>query len=170
LIASFRYPRRGPGMMWEAAARKIQENGGRIVMDRKFEKLRFDPERQIWGVDTISSGGTCETFEARHVVSSAPILELLAALSPSPLTLLHARALKYSDFITVVLIGVHDGQFGFSLFRLARPRWCSVWARRRENPGDRGGVRMVFWHSRLRPAIRRRRHGLGGRDLRGPSA
>jgi len=105
LIESFRYPRRGPGMMWEAAARKIQENGGRIVMDRKFEKLRFDPERQIWGVDTISSGGTCETFEARHVVSSAPILELLAALSPAPLTLLHARALKYRDFITVVLIG-----------------------------------------------------------------
>jgi protoporphyrinogen oxidase len=56
-------------------------------------------------VDTISSGGTCETFEARHVVSSAPILELLAALSPAPLTLLHARALKYRDFITVVLIG-----------------------------------------------------------------
>jgi hypothetical protein len=70
-----------------------------------LEKLRFDPERPIWGVDTISSGGTCETFEARHVVSSAPILELLAALSPAPLTLLHARALKYRDFITVVLIG-----------------------------------------------------------------
>ena len=34
LIESFRYPRRGPGMMWEAAARKIQESGGRIVMDR----------------------------------------------------------------------------------------------------------------------------------------
>jgi hypothetical protein len=70
-------------MMWEAAARKIQDNGGRIVMDGKFEKLRFDPERQIWGVDTISSGETCETFEARHVVSSAPILDLLAALSPA---------------------------------------------------------------------------------------
>src|ERR1019366_5344711 len=40
-----------------------------------------------------------------HVVSSAPILELLAAVSPTPLSLLHARALKYRDFITVVLIG-----------------------------------------------------------------
>jgi protoporphyrinogen oxidase len=105
LIESFRYPRRGPGMMWEAAARKIQEFGGRIVMDRKFEKLRFDPERQIWTVDTIGGEGTRETFEARHVVSSAPILELLAAVSPTPLSLLHARALKYRDFITVVLIG-----------------------------------------------------------------
>ena len=30
-------------MMWEAAARKIQECGGRVVMDRKFDKLRLDP-------------------------------------------------------------------------------------------------------------------------------
>jgi protoporphyrinogen oxidase len=105
LIESFRYPRRGPGMMWEAAARKIQESGGRIVMDRKFEKLHFDPERQIWTVNTIAGNGSSESFEARHVVSSAPIPELLAALNPAPLTLLHARELKYRDFLTVVLIG-----------------------------------------------------------------
>jgi protoporphyrinogen oxidase len=104
LSEAFLYPRCGPGMMWEAAARKIQENGGRIVMDRKFEKLHFDPGRKIWTVDTISGDGTRETFEACHVVSSVPILELLATLSPAPLTLLHGRALKYRDFITVVLI------------------------------------------------------------------
>lgn len=92
-------------MTWEAAARKIQESGGRIVMDRKFEKLHFDPERRIWTVDTIGGDGTSETFEARHVVSSAPVTELVGALSPAPLTLLHARALKYRDFLTVVLIG-----------------------------------------------------------------
>src|SRR5436309_955072 len=28
LIESFQYPRRGPGMMWEAAARKVEERGG----------------------------------------------------------------------------------------------------------------------------------------------
>jgi protoporphyrinogen oxidase len=105
LIESFRYPRRGPGMMWEAAARKIRESGGRIVMGRKFKKLHFDPHRQIWTVDTIGGDGTSETFEARHVVASAPIQELVSKLSPPPLTLLHAWALKYRDFLTVVLIG-----------------------------------------------------------------
>lgn len=35
LIESFRYPRRGPGMMWDACARKIMVFGGRIAMDRK---------------------------------------------------------------------------------------------------------------------------------------
>src|SRR6202521_2344593 len=58
LIESFRYPRRGPGMMWEAAARKIQESGGRIAMDRRFEKLSFDPERRSWTVETIGGDGT----------------------------------------------------------------------------------------------------------------
>jgi protoporphyrinogen oxidase len=106
LIESFRYPRRGPGMMWEAAARKIQESGGRIAMDRRFERLGFDPEQRIWTVETVGGDGTSETFQARHVVSSAPIPEVLSALSPTPLTLFHARALKYRDFLTVVLIGL----------------------------------------------------------------
>ena len=105
LIKSFRYPRRGPGMMWEAAARKIKQSGGRILMDRKLEKLSFDAERQIWTVDTVNGDGTREAIEAHNVVSSAPIAELITGLSPAPLTLLHARELKYRDFLTVVLIG-----------------------------------------------------------------
>jgi protoporphyrinogen oxidase len=111
LIESFRYPRRGPGMMWEAAARKIQECGGRIVMDRKLKTLSFDPDRHIWTLTAIGGGGTSETYEARHVVSSAPVPELLSALSPAPLCLLHARALKYRDFLTVVLIGRTEQQW-----------------------------------------------------------
>ena len=122
LIESFRYPRRGPGMMWEAAARKIQESGGRIAMDRKFEKLSFDPERKIWTVETIGGDGTSETFQARHVVSSAPIRELLSALSPTPLTLPHARALKYRDFLTVVLIGLTQRQWPDNWIYIHDPR------------------------------------------------
>src|SRR2546430_12852208 len=32
LIDSFRYPRKGPGMMWEAAADRFKEMGGLILM------------------------------------------------------------------------------------------------------------------------------------------
>ena len=39
LIESFRYPRRGPGMMWDAAARKIRERGGQVAMGRRVTKL-----------------------------------------------------------------------------------------------------------------------------------
>jgi hypothetical protein len=67
------------------------------------------------------------------------------------------------------LMFVH-GQFGFSLFRLAATAIGVGFGARhcRENPSDPGGLRMVFWSSRLRPAIRQRRHGLGGRDFHGP--
>jgi protoporphyrinogen oxidase len=42
-IESFRYPRRGPGMMWEEAARKIRGFGGHVLMDRKVDGLTMTP-------------------------------------------------------------------------------------------------------------------------------
>ena len=38
-------------------------------------------------------------------MSSAPVRELMSNLSPTPISLLHARQLRYRDFLTVVLIG-----------------------------------------------------------------
>src|SRR5882672_7328989 len=43
LIESFQYPRKGLGMMWEAAARKIRERGGKVLMGRELQGLSFDP-------------------------------------------------------------------------------------------------------------------------------
>jgi protoporphyrinogen oxidase len=105
LIESFRYPRRGPGMMWEACAAKIRELGGEIVMDRKLASLAYNPHDNIWSVAVESAAGLCETYCAEHVVSSAPVRELINALKPTAMTLFHARQLKYRDFLTVVLIG-----------------------------------------------------------------
>ena len=105
LIESFRYPRRGPGMMWEAAAEKIKRLGGEIRMDRKLETLHWDEEQRSWTVSVACGSGKQETYFARHVISSAPIRELMGALRPAPLSLFHARELKYRDFLTVVLIG-----------------------------------------------------------------
>ena len=42
LIESFQYPRKGPGMMWDAAARKVVERGGKVLMGRELTKLAFD--------------------------------------------------------------------------------------------------------------------------------
>ncbi|MFO1118469.1 MAG: NAD(P)/FAD-dependent oxidoreductase [Beijerinckiaceae bacterium] len=105
LIESFRYPRRGPGMMWDAAAQKIAKLGGRVQMGRKVEKLAFDEQSKIWTVTVRRTDGIVEQYAARNVISSAPMAELMAAITPTPLSLLHARDLKYRDFLTVVLIG-----------------------------------------------------------------
>jgi protoporphyrinogen oxidase len=104
LIESFQYPRKGPGMMWEACTRKIRAQGGQVLMGRELQQLYYDVDRKLWriGVETVS--GERETYTAQHVISSAPINELASKLSPRPISLLHARALRYRDFLTVALM------------------------------------------------------------------
>ncbi|MGV7031875.1 NAD(P)/FAD-dependent oxidoreductase [Methylobacterium symbioticum] len=111
LIESFRYPRRGPGMMWEAAAAKIAAQGGRILHDRSVDGLSFDAATGIWTVSVLLGDGSRETHTARHVVSSAPVRELVDSIRPRPLSTFNARALQYRDFLTVALIAKSDRTF-----------------------------------------------------------
>jgi protoporphyrinogen oxidase len=105
LIESFRYPRRGPGMMWEAATAKIKAFGGAVIMDRQLQSLQWDKAASLWTIKVVTGSGEEEIYTARNVVSSAPIRDLMSLMSPVPLSLLHARDLKYRDFLTVVVIG-----------------------------------------------------------------
>ena len=104
LIESFRYPRKGPGMMWEAAAAKIVAAGNRITMDRTLDAMSWDPASGLWTVSLVSGSGERSTVTAREVISSAAIHDLSHALKPAPISTLHARALRYRDFLTVALI------------------------------------------------------------------
>src|ERR1700726_4387287 len=104
LIETFQYPRKGPGMMWEAAAARITERGGRILMGRELAELAYDDDQKLWRIGVATADGKRESYTARHVVSSAPVRELVQKLSPKPLSLLHARALRYRDFLTVALM------------------------------------------------------------------
>ncbi len=111
LIESFQYPRKGPGMMWDAAAKKIRDQGGRLLLGRELVKLEFDEARNLWRIDVAANGGTRETYTARHVISSAPVRELVERIKPVPISLLHARALRYRDFLTVALMVRKDELF-----------------------------------------------------------
>jgi protoporphyrinogen oxidase len=104
LIETFQYPRRGPGMMWEAATAKIKERGARVLMGRELVALAYDEARKLWSVEVATACGAPERYTAHHVVSSAPVRELVQRLTPKPISLLHARALRYRDFITVALM------------------------------------------------------------------
>ena len=104
LIESFQYPRKGPGMMWDAAARKIRAQGGRLLMGRELVSLEFDTAANLWRIVVETAKGERESFTARHVVSSAPVRELVPRIKPVPISLLHARALRYRDFLTVALM------------------------------------------------------------------
>jgi protoporphyrinogen oxidase len=104
LIESFQYPRKGPGMMWEAAARKVMKRGGRVLMGHDMHALRFDAGRKVWHIEAVTQDGRRETFTASHVISSAPVRELVEKITPRPISLFHARELRYRDFLTVALM------------------------------------------------------------------
>ena len=104
LIESFQYPRKGPGMMWDAAARQVKARGGRILMGTRLESLRWDERSQRWTIGTITADGEWKMFSAKHVISSAPIRELTGSIHPQPACKAAADKLRYRDFLTVALV------------------------------------------------------------------
>jgi protoporphyrinogen oxidase len=106
LIDSFRYPRKGPGMMWETCARKVQEMGGIIEMGRRVCGCSYNDEAGEWTILHTDSRGEKAEVRVRHVISSAPIRELVRGITPSlsAEALEAAGSLKYRDFLTVMLI------------------------------------------------------------------
>lgn len=106
LIDTFRYPRQGPGMMWERCATRIREMGGEVLLGRKVTGCRFDERNQRWIVTATNSTGEVEQYICEHVISSMPIRELVAQLEPQlpAKAVAAARGLRYRDFLTVGLI------------------------------------------------------------------
>src|SRR5436190_7691889 len=106
LINSFRYPRRGPGMMWETCATKTVAMGGKIEMGCKVVGLDYDASGEDWEVRYQDQQGNVQTLEAEHVISSAPMRELVRGIRPevSEKARKAADSLKYRDFVTVMLI------------------------------------------------------------------
>ncbi len=113
LIDTFRYPRLGPGMMWEACAAKVQAMGGEVQMGRSVTNCSYDEESQHWTVTTQDAEGREHVVRAKHLISSAPVRELASMLTPelSAGPAHAASQLRYRDFITVVLILKDRGTF-----------------------------------------------------------
>ncbi|MBV1695877.1 MAG: NAD(P)/FAD-dependent oxidoreductase [Hyphomicrobiales bacterium] len=104
LIDSFQYPRKGPGMMWDAAAAKTRAQGGEIHMGTSLETLSWDKGSGRWTITAKRQDGTTATFTANHVISSAPIRELVHSFTEKPACTVAADKLRYRDFVTVALV------------------------------------------------------------------
>ncbi len=104
LLETFRYPRLGPGMMWEAARDKIVAGGNSILMGQSLKQLAQDQVTGRWRVTATAKDGAEIIVNAAHVISSAPMRELAGRIHPLPATLGEALDLKYRDFLTVALM------------------------------------------------------------------
>lgn len=105
LIESFVYPRRGPGQMWEAVARRFVAGGGTLLMAHRAEHLDFADSR-VRAVSVRDANGDTLRMECQHVISTMPIKDLVQA-SPeawSQRARKVASELAYRDFFTVGLL------------------------------------------------------------------
>jgi protoporphyrinogen oxidase len=66
----------------------------------------YDEQSGNWTVEYQDQLGGCQTIQAEHIISSAPMRTLVCGLSPavSERTKRAAESLKYRDFLTVMLI------------------------------------------------------------------
>jgi protoporphyrinogen oxidase len=110
LLESFRYPRLGPGMMWEAARDSVVAGGNKVLMAHSLKQIARDDTTGQWQMIAQSPDGDV-LLKAAHVISSAPMRELAGRIHPLPATLGNAMELKYRDFLTVALMIRSDDLF-----------------------------------------------------------
>jgi protoporphyrinogen oxidase len=72
-------------------------------MGHTLERLYCDGAGR-WTIEVRRKNGSLASIAAGSVISSAPIRELCRALDPAPDCAPAANALRYRDFLTVVLI------------------------------------------------------------------
>jgi protoporphyrinogen oxidase len=111
LISEFKYPRLGPGQMWEMCRDRIEDMGNRVLMGHKVCGIDLQDGRVI-GVRAETATGE-QYFPADHVISTTAVRTLVRALSPEPppSVLAAANGLRYRDFVAVALILGRENMF-----------------------------------------------------------
>jgi protoporphyrinogen oxidase len=107
LIEQFRYPRLGPGQMWEAMAAEIVGAGGELRLGAPVRRIELGAD----GVVAVTAGH--ERLACSHVLSSLPLRDVVALADPPPPEEVRAAAhgLRYRDFVTVALVVDGDDLF-----------------------------------------------------------
>jgi len=104
LIEEFRYPRLGPGQMWEAFRTRVEEGGVPVRLNHRCISL-FHSEGRVDRIAVRTNDADSE-YAVDGVLSSIPLSELVLSLEPrAPAEVAAAaRRLRYRDLCLVALI------------------------------------------------------------------
>jgi protoporphyrinogen oxidase len=111
LIEEFRYPRLGPGMMWEVCRDQVEVAGATVRMSTPVVAVHHAGGAAV-SVEVSGPDGH-EQIACASVVSSMPMGALVRAMRPEPPqeVLDAADGLRYRDFLTVALVVPEDAGF-----------------------------------------------------------
>jgi protoporphyrinogen oxidase len=112
LIDEFRYPRRGPGQMWERMRDLLRADDHELLMGQHVVSIRHD-EDGITQVVAVDESGATRAYHGTHFISTMPIRELVNSIKPAlPEEAINAAdGLRYRDFLTVFLMVNRDQVF-----------------------------------------------------------
>lgn len=105
LIEEFKYPKLGPGELWEAAAGEFTERGGKILKNVSVKRINASGNRVLSVIADTENGE--KEFAGDIFFSSMPVKDLVGGISgiEIPETVKSAAAnLPYRDFVTVGLL------------------------------------------------------------------
>jgi protoporphyrinogen oxidase len=142
LIEEFRYPRLGPGQMWDAFREDVEQRGIPVHLHHRCVALRHSGER----VDSVVVRANAHDTEHRvdGVLSSIPLSELVFALDPPAPADVRAAAqrLRYRDLVVVALMTDDPEPFPDNWIYLHDPRTRAgrvqnfgAWSRSMVKPG-----------------------------------
>ncbi len=111
LINEFQYPRLGPGQMWETAADRVREFGGRVLLRHEVTGIEHSGGR-ITAVRARTPSGDV-SIAGDHFISTMPLRNLVRAFDPVPSPEIRQAGdgLNYRDFLTVALMIDADNLF-----------------------------------------------------------
>lgn len=103
LIEEFKYPKYGPGQLWETVAEKFENMGGEIRRGCTVCKIITEFSR-VTGISYIEHGIE-KTESADYVISSMPLKNLIEGMNDVPQEVVRvSEGLPYRDFVTVGLL------------------------------------------------------------------
>lgn len=101
LIEQFKYPKLGPGQLWDVTADEVTKLGGKILKNSKVTGFFKDEHNHIAAL-TYEHDGTTSTMEGDIFISSMPVRDLVGGMNDVPADIAAiAAGLPYRDYMTL---------------------------------------------------------------------
>ena len=101
LIEEFKYPKLGPGQLWDVTAAEIEKCGGTILKNAKVTKLQKNEDNRITSL-VYEQDGKEYSMEGDFFISSMPLKDLVAGMNDVPADVEKiAAGLPYRDYMTL---------------------------------------------------------------------
>ncbi len=101
LIEEFKYPKLGPGQLWDVTAAEVEKLGGTIIKNAKVTRVHKNANNVLTSL-TYEKDGQEFTMEGDYFISSMPVKDLVGGMNDVPADAARiAAGLPYRDYMTL---------------------------------------------------------------------